>query len=148
LSSKELPTLAIKMYVTYPLMAIFLLAACGQATPGTSAPGAAPTTSASASPKPVAATLLETCPKVESVVITTNGMPTAEAWVAAHAKVKTISDAGDLEAQNALIGLLASYANLESDPSGTAFLDARKAYRDALRGLAGRCKTVGSSALQ
>ena len=139
--------MTIKMHVVYPLMASFLLAGCGQGTPGTSAPRAAPTTSASASPTLVGTTLLETCPQVESV-LPTNGFPTPEEWVAAHAKVQTISDAGDLEAQNALTGLLASFDKLESGPTGMELLDARKANRDALSGLAGRCRTVGSSAFQ
>lgn len=152
-SSKELPTLAVKSYVIYPLLAWFLLTGCSQANPGTSTPEIpTPTTTASvaapATATPAKATLLDTCPQVESVVITTNGFPAPEEWVAARAKMQIISNAGDLEAQNALTGLLASFDKLESGPTGMELLDARKAYRDALSGLAGRCRTVGSSALQ
>ena len=144
--------MAVKTYVIYPLLASFLLTGCSQANPATSTPEiATPTTTASvaapATATPAEATLLETCPQVESV-IPTNGFPTPEEWVAAHAKVQTISDAGDLEAQNALTRLLAAFDKLESGPTGMELLDARKAYRDALSGLAGRCRTVGSSALQ
>jgi len=105
LVNREVPMLVAKTYVIYLLLPVFLLAACGQASPGTSTSPAATTTpaaTASASSTPAEATLLQTCQQVESVIINLNGVPTAERYGAARTQVQVLSDAADLETQNAL----------------------------------------------
>jgi hypothetical protein len=120
----------------------------GGATPSA---GASTSTSVtmSATPTAAGATLLRTCPQVESSIITLNGVPNAEQYGASHSRVQALSNAGDLETQNALTGLLASLETLQgTPPGGSEYLDAHQAFLAALSDLAGRCKTVGSSALQ
>lgn len=140
--------MAIKMHVIYALVASFLLAACGQATSGMSAPRASPMTSASASPTLVGATLLETCPQIDSVLADLSSNWTGAEWKAARQKVQTLSDAGDLETQNALTVLLAALETLQSEPEGQAWLDAKEARDNALSNLNRRCRTAGTSTVQ
>lgn len=138
--------MAVKAYV-FPLLVVLLLAACSQASPGAGTTTAAPVTT-SAKPTLAGATLLLTCPEVESVIITLNGVPTAGQYGAAHTEMQALSDAGDLETRNALTGVVASLGKLQSAQQGSENLDGQRALLAALDDLAGRCKTVGSSALQ
>jgi hypothetical protein len=121
-----------------------VLAGCGTA----SSQAKPVATAAATKALPVAATLLATCPQVEAVIITLGVVPTAQQLQAAHTQVQALSDAGDLETRNALPSLLASLEGLRAAQPGTEYLDARQSQRTALSDLAGRCKTVGSSALQ
>ena len=164
--SRTFSTITWGLALVVGAVASFLLAACGQAAPGPSAPSAAPTTSASASSVPpstpsaapttsasassvpAGVTLLKTCPQVESALVEMSGTWTGKQWGAAREQVQILSDAGDLETKNALRGVLAGMETMQSEPQGVAFLDAEEANDRALSNFNARCRTVGSSAGQ
>jgi len=140
-------------FVIYSLFAaIFVLAGCGHNDAGKEPPRATstsvPAVTTAPPPSVSGVTLLQTCPLVESVIVTLNGAPSAQQYGVARAQVQALSIAGNLETQNALAGLLSSLGTLQTAQAGSEFLAGHQAFLAALNNLAGRCKTVGSSALQ
>lgn len=117
------------------LVLLLSLAACGGDGEASSAE---PSETESVAP----ATLKETCPQVEAAI--------GKDWDVARDEVQALSDAGDLETQQAVERVIAALTTLaeRKNLTGMALLDARAAIRDSLSGLADRCNAVGSSSLQ
>ena len=120
---------------------ILLTSACNGGSEPTSAPGT-PTSSAPA------VSLRESCPQVEAG-LPHSAMSPAARWQKYANALTGIAEAGDQETKNALAGLQEAVDMLAADPAaGSDYLDAQQALIDSLDNLAGRCKAVGSSALQ
>lgn len=104
--------------------------------------------SSTASSQEPATSLRESCANVEAAL--PGGLvPPARRWRQYATELDAIAETGDTETKNALEGLQRAVDELAADPAaGLPLLDAREALHGALDNLAGRCKAVGSSALQ
>jgi hypothetical protein len=129
-----------------------LAAGCGGSVEGAADPTPqARSTSADPTPAtspPPAVSLRESCPQVEAA-LPGGAVPPAAKWREFSAKLDRIAAAGDLETKNAVQNLQqAADALAAGPPAGDAYLDASEDFLDAVSDLAGRCRDVGSSALQ
>ncbi|MCW2779714.1 MAG: hypothetical protein JWR35_163 [Marmoricola sp.] len=95
----------------------------------------------------VLTTLRETCPQLEAAL--PSGFPTDQETLNFTRRLVALSTAGDTETRNAIRLLGDAVAGLvEAPDSGLGYIEANQKYLSAIGDFAGRCKTVGSSALQ
>ena len=126
---------------------ILLTSACGGSNEPAQSSKPSPDASTSA-PETRKVSLHDSCPQVEAA-LPSGVVPPASRWQGFADKLTGISEAGDLETENALTGLQEAAGMLAADPAnGQPYLDARQALLEALDNLATRCEAVGSSALQ
>jgi hypothetical protein len=115
-----------------------LLAGCSDGgAGGSSAPAAS-------SPSARSATLADTCPEVEKVIVTLGTDPKAAVLDTAHRQVVVLSTDGDAETKKALAGLVTALAAYRDAHPGQQTLDAKSALAGALTTFTGRCKALGA----